>query len=92
MFGLCSYSRIRSGSGLVLVRLEAWWGAVLMAEPCYTCMAVRGGDSVCRLFCRLFDCDTLEATEKYCPGHRYHLPLIEYKEIVFMRDSVNASK
>jgi len=56
-----------------------------MTEPCYTCMAVRGGDPVSRLFCRLFDCWTLEATEKFCPGHKFHLSLVEYKDIIYRR-------
>jgi len=48
-------------------------------------MAVRGGDPVSRLFCRLFDCWTLEATEKFCPGHKFHLSLVEYKDIIYRR-------
>jgi len=55
-------------------------------------MAVHGGDHVGRLFCRLFNCYTPEATEKFCHGHKYHFSEIEYREMVFMRDTANASK
>jgi len=51
-----------------------------MTKPCYTCMAAQGGDHVCRLFCRLFNCYTPEATEKFCHGHKYHFSEIEYRE------------
>lgn len=63
-----------------------------MTKPCYTCMAAQGGDHVCRLFCRLFNCYTPEATEKFCHGHKYHFSEIEYREMVFMRDTANASE
>ena len=56
-----------------------------MTEPCCTCMAHAGRGDACGLYCRLFSCDTMEATEKFCPRHKYHMSKIEYKELVFMR-------
>ena len=49
-------------------------------------------DSVGCLFCKLFRTDTLDATERFCPGHKYHLSEIEYKEMVFMRDTANGKR
>lgn len=64
-----------------------------MADPCYTGMASAGAlDSVGCLFCKLFRTDTLDATERFCPGHKYHLSEIEYKEMVFMRDTTNGKR
>jgi len=48
-------------------------------------MAHAGRGDACGLYCRLFSCDTMEATEKFCPRHKYHMSKIEYKELVFMR-------